>query len=128
MGGHPMGESEESMKELYNFFCSATHPNRELIPRRFLGEGNEYVLGVIGKPELVLITDYCMNALSMWFWLTATVAYFYRKVLEEHDKTYFAAYRHASDEAKRVSQWLVENHNHLLKEAQEHWDQHSVQE
>lgn len=128
MGSHPMGESEESMKELYNFFCSATHPNRELIPRRFLGEGNEYVLGVIGKPELVLITDYCMNALSMWFWLTATVTYFYRKVIEEHDKTYFEAYRQASDEAKRVSQWLVENHNHLIEEAQGHWDQHSAQE
>ena len=41
----PMGESELEMKELYDFFCTATHPNRELVAARRLGEGNEFVLG-----------------------------------------------------------------------------------
>lgn len=35
LGKHPMGEQEEELKKLYNFFCTATHPNRELIPFRF---------------------------------------------------------------------------------------------
>ncbi len=65
LGSHPMGESEQRMKELYKFFCSATHPNRELIPQRFVGKGNRYVLGVIGQPDLLLIVDYCGKTLSM---------------------------------------------------------------
>src|ERR1051325_8332630 len=45
LGKHPMGEVEGEMKNLYKFFCLGTHPNRGLIARRFLGEGNEFVLG-----------------------------------------------------------------------------------
>ena len=130
LSAHPMGEPEEQMKELYNFFCLATHPNRELTPRRFLGEGNAYVLGVIviGAHELVMVVDYCRKILEMWFWLTATVTYFYRETIAKSDKGYFEAYDQTSKEAQNVNRWLVENFNKLLKDAHEYWAAHPVKE
>ncbi len=125
---HPRGESEENLKQLYTFFCLATHPNRETIARRFLGEGNKYVLGVIGKPDLVILADYCIKTLEMWFWLTATVTYYYHKVIAKHDKTYFDTYMKAAEDAKKVNQWLVENYNNLLKEAQEYLAKNPITE
>lgn len=116
LGKHPMGESEQQTKELYNFFCSATHPNRELIPYRYLGQGNKFVLGVIGRPELVMVVDYCIKNLEMWFWLTATITYFFREIIAGHDRSYFDAYSQAAKEAQKVKQQLVENYNHLLTE------------
>jgi len=79
LGAHPMGEPEAEMKELYKFFSEASHPNRSLVPHRLLGEGNEFVLGVIGKPELYFVVDYCAKHLELWHWVTATVSYFYRE-------------------------------------------------
>lgn len=114
---HPMGESEEHMKDLYNFFCAATHPNRDLIPSRCLGEGNLFVLGVIGVPNLIMVLDYVMKHLDMWFWLTATVSYFYRIFIEQYDKSYFTAYMDTYEQAKVVSRQLEENFNRLLRKA-----------
>jgi hypothetical protein len=37
---HKMGEAEEVTKQLYNDFCDVTHPNRDFVPNRLLGEGN----------------------------------------------------------------------------------------
>jgi hypothetical protein len=43
-----MGEKETETREL----SKTTHPNRTHMAYRFLGEGNEFVLGAIGsKPE-----------------------------------------------------------------------------
>jgi hypothetical protein len=125
---HPFGESEENTRELYDFFCSATHPNRKLIPQRFLGEGNEYVLGVIGKPELLLVVDYCIRVLNMWFWLTAMVSYLYRETIIQFDKTYMDAYGQTANEAQKVNKWLTDNFNHLLKESQDYWATYPVPE
>jgi len=115
---HPMGQPEEIMREAYKFFCSATHPNRVLIPQRFLGEGNQYVLGVIGEPDLLLIVDYCMKTLAMWIWLLRIVVYFYRSVIAERDKDHFEALQQAHNEAKKVHEWLVANYSRLLGEFQ----------
>ena len=43
LGKHPLGEPQEQTQELYNFFSKTTHPNRDQIAQRFLGEGNEFV-------------------------------------------------------------------------------------
>lgn len=128
LSNHPMGETYEKLKELYDFFCSATHPNRGLIPRRFLGEGNEYVLGVIGRPDLLMMTDYCIKILEMWFWLAATISYFNRETLLKLDKGYFEFYSKVAKEAQEVNQWLVDNFNNLLSEAQEYWRKNPVEE
>lgn len=128
LGSHPKGESEQELRKLYNFFCTATHPNRTLIERRFLGEGNKFVLGVIGKPDLVMIVDFCIKILEMWFWLTATVTHFYRKEYSQKDKEFFTEYYQAAEEAKQVKLWLVKNFNNLLDETQEYWKQNPVEE
>lgn len=70
---HPLGETQESTKELHDFFCLGTHPNRDLIPGRGLGEGNQFTLGAVIKPSLALVTEYCMIHLRMWFWFTAVL-------------------------------------------------------
>jgi hypothetical protein len=123
-----MGESEEALKKLYNFFCLATHPNRDLIPRRFLGEGNQYVLGVIGKPNLLMVIDYCTKILEMWFWLTAMVTFYYRDKINKIDKGYFDSYMQTAKEAQNIKIWLNENFNKLLDEEQEYWRQNPVEE
>ncbi len=125
---HPMGEKEDDLKKFYNFFCLATHPNRELIPSRFLGEGNQYVLGTIAKPNLLMVCDYCIKILEMWYWFTAMVSYFYREKIVQVDKSYFDSYNQTAKEAQNVKQWLVENFNNLLKEEKESWSQNSMKE
>jgi hypothetical protein len=125
LGNHPMGESEEELRESYKFFCSATHPNRDLIPRRFLGAGNQYVLGAIGEPDLVMVCDYCIKILDMWFWLVATVSHFYKEPIIEIDKGYFEAYFQAHKDALETKKWLVSNFNKLLEEAKTYWTEHS---
>jgi len=74
LAAHTMGEPEDKLRELYKFFCEVTHPNREMITFRGLGEGNTYVFGSIGAPNLIAVADYCMKHLELWFWLCPTVA------------------------------------------------------
>ncbi len=126
LAAHPKGEPEDRLKKLYDFFCAATHPNRELIPRRFLGEGNEFVLGVIGKPNLTLITDYCMKNLEMWFWMTAIVSDVYRETIYKFDKEYFETYLQTKKSADEIFVSLIENFNRLVDEAKEYWKEHPV--
>ena len=61
LGTHPMGEQEDRMQEAYSFFSKTTHPNRTHLARRFLGEGNEFVLGAVGVPSLTLLADYALR-------------------------------------------------------------------
>lgn len=119
LGANPMGESEAEMKELYSFFSEASHPSRDLVPGRLLGEGNEFVLGLIGKPELFLVVDYCAKHLELWHWLAATVTYFYRETIGPTDPAYFEEYHQCFEQAKPVKEWLAENSVHLHKESLE---------
>lgn len=119
LGANPMGESETEMKELYSFFSEASHPNRDLVPGRLLGEGNEFVLGLIGKPELFLVVDYCTKHLDLWHWLAATVTYFYCETIGPADPAYFEEYHQCFEQAKPVKKWLAENSMHLHAEALE---------
>ena len=114
---HPMGEPKSTTKELYSFFSEASHPNRKLVAHRFLGEGNEFVLGLIGKPELFLVVDYCAKHLDLWHWLAATVSYFYREIVGSTDAEYFEEYHQCFEEAKPVKKWLVEKSVQLHAEA-----------
>ena len=73
---HPMGESEVSTKELYGFLSKATHVNRDLIPYRYLGDGNDFVLGAIGRPSILLTLDYAIKHLQLWFWYAAAITWY----------------------------------------------------
>jgi hypothetical protein len=118
--GLQMGEPEERLRELYNFFCEFTHPNREMIAFRGLGEGNEYVFGSIGTPELVSVADYCMKHLELWFWLCPVVTYFYRERVLRRDPTFHDAHNNARKRVHEVNKWLAEQYNHLLLESRSH--------
>lgn len=118
---HPMGEQSADLKELYSYYCLGTHPNRVLVASRFLGEGNEYVLGSSGSPNLVMVIDYCIKNLQMWFWLTASMTYFYIKVIQKFDAKYLDLYMRTKKDAEKVIRQLGVKFNQLLKEEQEYW-------
>ena len=83
LAAHPIGEKETQTRELYNFFSQTTYPNRDYMAHRFLGEGNEFVLGAVGKPSLTILADYALKTLRLWIWFAAVVAFTYRDVLSE---------------------------------------------
>lgn len=114
----PFPEPEEATKKLYKFFSAGTHPNRDFVAERFLGDGNEYVLGSVGEPNLLLIVDHCHRLIQMWFWFGALVSYVAREPLRKYDPGYGDAYLEVTERAKRVTEWLVEQFNDLLDELQ----------
>jgi len=117
LAAHRMGEPEDKLQELYKFFCEFTHPNREMIAFRRLGEGNRYVFGSIGTPDLVSVADYCMKHLELWFWLCPTVTYFYREKVLQRDPAFHDAHNNARNHAQDVNKWLAGQFNQLLQES-----------
>jgi hypothetical protein len=103
---HPLGEDEESLKRAYAFYSGGTHPNRDYIPRRFLGEPNEFVLGSIGKPSLILIGEKLEHLLAHWFWLGALVSTRYLEITAAFDKGFGDAYMQAAQRNQAVAQLL----------------------
>lgn len=115
---HPRGEDEASLKQTYKFFSLATHPNREMIAGRRLGEGNQFVLGSIGHPSLALLADYAMKTLSLWFWFTAFCAYSYRDLMSKLEPTFGTDYMETARQAREVHTWLAEQYRRMLAEEQ----------
>jgi len=116
---HPLGESKESTKELYDFFSLGAHPNRVLVSERHLGSGNQFVLGSIGKPSLVLVTEHCMKLLDMWFWFGAVIVFFYRGIWGSREKEMIDFYTCVSSDARKISKQLKQAYNKVLKEEKE---------
>lgn len=121
---HPFGETEESTRKLYKFFCLGTHPNRDLIPRRFLGEGNEFTLGAVMVPSLALVAEYCMIHLSMWFWLTALMLHRYHPLVDPVKPDFGQRYLAVARGAQQLQPELQRHYKRLLKEEQEHHTKH----
>ena len=115
---HPLGEKEESLRELYKFFSQASHPNRALIPQRYLGEGNEFVLGAIGMPDLVMVTDYCLKHLELWFWFAAVISTVFGTKLGSLFSSYRDRYLSVAKDAQECVEWLRSEFNRLLSEMQ----------
>lgn len=113
LDSHSMGESEKAMKDFYVFFSGATHPNREYIPIRFLGEKNKFVLGAIGVPDLLGIADYMYRLINLWFWFAALISYQYKEIIHSADKRYGTDYMKVANEAKRVSEDLLRSQHEL---------------
>lgn len=118
LGKHPAGESEQMTRDLYGFFSQAAHPNRELVAHRFLGEGNEFVLGAIGRPSLAMLADYALKTLNLWFWFGAFVSFAYLPVLAKSDPSFKDSYDAAAKMAQDVAPWLVEQFNRVLAQEQ----------
>jgi hypothetical protein len=115
----PLNENEESLREVYKFFCLAVHPNRGLVPHRFLGEKNKFVLGAIGPPDLVLVADYCRQHLALWFWFAASVAVFYRVEMEGPDPGFGEAYMEVAERVPGMKRDFAEKRKRALEEYKE---------
>ncbi|KAA3610673.1 MAG: hypothetical protein DWQ05_21895 [Calditrichaeota bacterium] len=116
---HPMGEKEEMTRDFYKFFSSASHPNRDLVPYRYLGEGNKFVLGSIGQPDLLMTTDFCKKHLGLWFWFVAFFMTHYQKQIHHFDDSCNDLYMKTANEAKKVNNWFIESFNKLLEQYKE---------
>ena len=115
---HPLGEKEDNLRELYKFFSEASHPNRDLVAKRYLGEGNKFVLGAIGMPDIVMVTDYCLKHLSLWFWFAATVSTMLGPKLGSSFSSYRVKYLSVAKDAQECGEWLRREFNRLLSEMQ----------
>jgi hypothetical protein len=73
----------------------------------------------VGKPSLVLLADYALKTLDLWFWFGAFATDVYVPVLGGEARKIVNAYHQAADLAKVVSPWLVEQYNRVLAEEQE---------
>jgi hypothetical protein len=118
LGKHPLGEPEDQTAELYKFFSKSTHPNREHMAYRFLGDGNEFVLGAIGRPSLALLTYYGLKLLNLWFWFTAFVSFTHLEILARSDPKFHDTYRDVTKQAEEVARWLAKQYDHCLAEEQ----------
>jgi hypothetical protein len=116
LAAYTIGEIEKELKDIYNFYCGLTHPNREMIAYRGLGEGNAYVFGSIAMPNLVVVADYCMKHIDLWFWFCAIISYFYKDKVFSRDPSFKNAYKATTEATKETKEWLVQQYNHLLDE------------
>ena len=115
---HPAGESEQMTIELYGFFSQAAHPNRDLVACRFLGEGNQFVLGSIGRPSIAMLADLALKTLNLWFWFGAFMSFVYLPVLAKADPDFKEDYDAAAKMAQKVAPWLAEQFNRTLVQEQ----------
>lgn len=116
LGSANYPEPVDATRSFYRFFSLGSHPNRELVAQRFLGEGNAYVLGSINVPSLLLINDQCGHLVNMWYWFGAIVSQIAWNGLSSTDETYLDDYCAAADMARKVLEWLEVNRQALLKE------------
>ena len=116
---HPLGEPEQMTQQLYSFFSQATHPNRELVAHRFLGEGNRFVLGAVGKPCVAMSVDHALKTMGLWFWFGAFITSVYSPVLVKADPGILENYHVTAKKAQEVVTWLTEQFNHVLAQEQE---------
>jgi hypothetical protein len=108
-------EPEKEMKGFYKFFSKAAHPNRDLIAYRYLGDGNNFTLGSIGSPDLVLLTDHCIKLIQIWFWLTAVITFFYRMEIKKVDNMFPIDYVNTVEEGRKIIVSLSKELQQLLE-------------
>lgn len=114
----PFAESKDTLQSAYNVFSRGTHPNRDLVSERFLGEGNGFVLGSIGQPEVVLVVDQCIQLIDLWFWFGALVGHLAREPLAACDPSFGSNYLTVAERAAESKKWLVSRYNTLLESRQ----------
>lgn len=105
---HPMGEKEDELRQIYTFYTKGTHVNRDFIPVRHLGEGNQFTLGSISRPDLFVTTDYIEQIIRLWFWFVAIVAYHYRETFSTLDANFGKDYLAIANRAQSAMQSLHE--------------------
>ena len=108
LDSHPMGDKEEQLRELYRLYTKGTHVNRDFIPHRYLGDGNQFTLGSISRPDLFVSTDYMEQLVRLWFWFVAVIIYHYRELFTSLDAGFFQDYFGVANRAQPTIQSLFE--------------------
>ena len=114
LAGSQFSEDEAELKKLYAFFSKGAHPNRALVARTFLGEGNRFVLGSIAKPDQLFSVDHCLRLVSMWFWFGAAASFWFREAWLPVDPSLLDDYLNVASKAKQVTGWLSSIREQLL--------------
>jgi hypothetical protein len=115
---HPFGEAEDKTRDLSQFFARFSHPNRKMMAERHLGDGNEFVLGAIGRPSLAMLADYALKTVNLWFWFGAAIHWIYVPVLSTAKPRFKDTYDEAAKMAQEVTTYLAEQYNRTLKQEQ----------
>lgn len=105
-----VGEPLESTRDMYRFFSKGSHPNRDMVPIRFLGKSNQFVLGAIARPDLLVFCEHCRQHLSLWFWFCAVASFRY---LGLTDCAYGEKYLKTSADARVVAGALADEMKRL---------------
>lgn len=108
IGKLPLGENEAGLRETYNFYSEGSHPNRSLVAERYLGDGNQFVLGASGLPSIFLVYKHLEEYLSLWFWFSATVGFLIKEKLASNDPEYGAEYLATAKKARELLPTLGE--------------------
>lgn len=116
LGQHAMGESGDALKANYAFLSGGSHVNRDYVPHRFLGEGNAFILGSIGHPDIFASTDWLMRLLSLWFWVGATVTLRYGGELGRADPSLLGDYLELGNRVKPTLRSMEETLTKLQSE------------
>ena len=70
------------------------------------------------RPELALVTEYCLSHLQLWFWFVAAISNHYADLLQRLDAVYLADYLETVKAAQVLADELQSEFNRLLTEAQ----------
>lgn len=112
LDSHPMGETEGGLRATYKQFCSGTHVNRDFIPSRFLGEGNEFTLGAIAPTDHSVTSEYLEETVKLWYWFVALIAFHYKELFSSLDPGFGKDYLEVANQAEPAIKELFE---HKLK-------------
>lgn len=112
----PASENARDLKDLYEFFSEGSHPNRSLVGQRFLGEGNEFVLGSAARPHLILIMMHCQRLLELWFWFAACCISIRKELVQQDEPTLFEEYFAAAKQAQVSIEWAAAQIPRLIEE------------
>lgn len=104
LGTHRTGLTapEKAYKKDYADYSRGSHPNRNYVPYRFLGEPNEFVLGAFGKPQFLIVGDYLQRLIGLWFWFAAMLSVHNVKLIEFADPNYNYYYMQIAENAQRI--------------------------
>lgn len=107
-------EPADSLKEFYQMYSRGAHPSRDTIGERFLGNGNRFVLGSVGEPELVIVFEHCSRLVDMWYWFAAFVSYVAREALALWDPQFNKNYLTVAAEAASARAWVASRFKEVL--------------
>ena len=69
-------------------------------------------------PDLVMVTDYCLKHLALWFWFAAVISITLGQKLGPTFASFRDRYLRIAKDAQECREWLSSEFNRLLSEMQ----------